>query len=102
MLDHFIRNFQRNLKETKTRNVTELSYVQLEQTEFQGKVLVSPDDGVGFAVYEIHLSAGESVRFSAFHAGENHVYYCITGAYSFFFHDCVQFLLDEVSSKYMV
>ena len=63
----------------KVRIANDLPIVPLGSGSLLGKVLVSLEDNVGFAMYEFCAKAGEEVKFVAFHPSHNHVYYCIEG-----------------------
>ena len=63
----------------KIRIADDLPIVPLGSGTFQGKILVSLEDNVGFSMYEFNLKAGEEVKLAAFHPNHNHIYYCREG-----------------------
>ena len=45
----------------------------------KSEIVVSPEDNVGFTMYEFRLMPGDDFSFAAFYPGQNHIYYCIEG-----------------------
>lgn len=63
----------------KVRVADDLPIVSVGSSKVKGKVLVSLEDGVGCAMYEFNVHAGDELTLIAFHPDHNHIYYCIEG-----------------------
>lgn len=64
----------------KVRIANELPNVPIGLVRLLGKVLVSPEDKVGFTMYDFTLQPEDDFSFTAIYPDQNHIYYCVEGA----------------------
>ena len=70
------RRFQGTIK---VRIANELPNVPIGLVRLLGKVLVSPEDKVGFTMYDFTLQPEDDFSFTAIYPDQNHIYYCVEG-----------------------
>ena len=63
----------------KVRIANELPNVPIGLVKLPGKVLVSPEDKVGFTMYDFTLQPEDDFSFTAIYPDQNHIYYCVEG-----------------------